>query len=180
MKVGKFNILTKSEYITVIDNNKKYSDFNPLALYRSILENDKLNIVDKIEIREYANKYFEKFYNFLQIKDIDTYFDLFILGMDLDKPQKNQILRDIVKNQEKILKDKRIKHRNFGTYSRHMCGIESCPMNGLMTQQNSFIREDAMCFNTDKKSMFNKYDSKYYQKKQNKIERRKPLTDFEI
>lgn len=46
--------------------------------------------------------------------------------------------RIIRENQQKILKDKKIKHRNFGTYSIHDCGLSYCPYDGLMIKQNAF------------------------------------------
>lgn len=65
MEIGrKFNELTLDEYIFFIDNYKKYADFNTLGLYRSIVENDKLTIVQKIEVRQYANKTFQKTFDF--------------------------------------------------------------------------------------------------------------------
>lgn len=44
MKIGvKFNQLTYREYINILDRHQKYTDFNPLALYRSIIEKDIIN-----------------------------------------------------------------------------------------------------------------------------------------
>ena len=61
MEIGqKFNTLTLKEYFYFIDNYKSYTDFNPLELYRSIVENEKLTIDDKLVIREYAHKSFKK------------------------------------------------------------------------------------------------------------------------
>ncbi|WP_338791960.1 hypothetical protein [Bernardetia sp. MNP-M8] len=39
------------EYVFYIDNYKKYTDFNSLGLYRSIVENENLNLEQKIELR---------------------------------------------------------------------------------------------------------------------------------
>jgi hypothetical protein len=45
MKIGvKFNRLTERECRYILDCDGKYTDFNPLALYRSIVENDKLDL----------------------------------------------------------------------------------------------------------------------------------------
>ena len=53
MKIGRqFNTLTLKEYLFFIDNHKKYTDFNTLGLYRSITENKKLTMEDKIAVRE--------------------------------------------------------------------------------------------------------------------------------
>jgi hypothetical protein len=55
MKIGvKFNQLTYAEYFQVIEYHQKYTDFNTLGLYRSILENDKLDLDQKNAIRDLA------------------------------------------------------------------------------------------------------------------------------
>ncbi len=70
MKIGvKFNQLTYAEYLHVIEDRQKYTDFNPLGLYRSILENDKLDLAQKISIRDLAHTKFFKTFEFLQLKD---------------------------------------------------------------------------------------------------------------
>lgn len=151
MKIGKkFNTLTKGEYLHYIDNHKKYTDFNTLGLYRSITENEKLTLPEQIEIRDYANQYFGKTFEFLQLKDVRTYFELTTLGQELTKADEAQLFTNIRKNQERILKEKRIKHRNFGNYSKHTCGSEHCPLNGVMVKQGSWIAEWEMSFDTDK------------------------------
>jgi hypothetical protein len=151
MKIGKkFNELIKSEYFHYIDNNKKYTDFNILGLYRSICENEKLELPDKIEIRDYVNCIFGKTFIFLQLKDPITYFDLITLGQELTQADARKIWDDIRNNQEKILLDKKIKHRNFGEYSKHNCGYPDCPYNGLMIKQDSWLAERHMWFQSDK------------------------------
>jgi hypothetical protein len=51
MKIGvKLNQLTYVEYISILDRYQKYTDFNTLGLYRSLLENDKLDLEQKIAI----------------------------------------------------------------------------------------------------------------------------------
>jgi hypothetical protein len=65
MKIGKrFNELEKSEYFHFMQNDKKHSDFNTLGMYKSICENKRLSLTDKIEVRDYANKSFGKTLNF--------------------------------------------------------------------------------------------------------------------
>ena len=157
MEIGQqFNKLTLKEYFFYIDNHKKYTDFNTLGLYRSIIENDKLKIADKIEVREYAHRTFKKTFDFLQLKDPKTYFDVMTIGQELTKADEQQIWEDIKVNQQKILADKKIKHRNFGDYSKHNCGYDTCPLNGLMIRQGSEISEGHMHFNSDK----NRYAAK--------------------
>ncbi len=169
MKIGKmFNLLSISEYKHYIVNHKKYIDFNTLGLFRSILENDKLNISDKVLIRDFANRYFQKTFDFLQIKDPFTFFELITLDKDLTKADENQIWNEIKTNQEKILKSKRIRNRNFGIYSKHLCGYETCYLNGLLIERGSFFTEHEMQFDFDK----NKYSAKIKSERQ-RIERKK-------
>jgi hypothetical protein len=146
----KFNTLTKEEYFFFIDNYKKYSDFNTLGLYRSIIENEKLNLADKIEVRDYAHKIFQKTFYFLQLKDPATFFKISTIGQALTEGDEYKIWDDIRLNQQKILTDKKIKHRNFGTYSKHHCGYDWCPYNGLMIRQGSGLAETSIHFDSDK------------------------------
>ena len=164
MEIGqKFNTLTLDEYFFYIDNYKKYTDFNTLGLYRSIIENSKLTLDDKIAVREYAHKTFRKTFDFLQLKDPKTFVDVTYLGQELTKGDIEQIWKEIRTNQQKILTDKKIKHRNFGEYSKHNCGYETCVWNGVMIRQGSWLMESNMHFDGDK----NKYQQRL------KSERRK-------
>ncbi len=142
-----FNTLTKDEYINVIDHNKEYDDFNTLGLYRSLTENETLSTEDKIAVRDHAHQYFQKSFDFLQLKDPFTYAEVSTLGETLTKGDEMQLWKDIRHNQEQILNDKRIKTRNFGTYSKHMCGEEWCPYRGIMLPPSSRHR---MRFHSDK------------------------------
>lgn len=151
MKIGKrFNELSKSDYFHFIDNYKKYSDFNTLGMYRSICENGKLSLNDRIEIRDYANTVFGKTFEFYQLKDPKTYFDLSTLGYEMTVADERKVWDDIIINQEKILSKKKIKHRNFGEYSKHNCGYDDCKFNGLMIKQGSGLAESSMHFRSDK------------------------------
>jgi hypothetical protein len=84
------------------------------------------------------------------------------LGLELTEGDIENLWRKIFIAQEKILKDKRIKHRNFGEYSKHNCGYDTCPMNGIMIKQGSLFAEYEMCVGSV---------NKYIQKQ--KSERRK-------
>jgi hypothetical protein len=151
MKIGqKFNKLTLKEYFYIIDNHKKYIDFNTLGLYRSILENEKLTLEQKIELREYAHQKFQKIFDFLQLKDPKTYVDIMLLGEEITTADKNRLWEQVIINQEKILKNKRIKHRNFGVYAKHECGYPTCPYDGMMVRQGSKFAESTMQFDSDK------------------------------
>ena len=134
-----------------------------LPIYRSIVENGKLSLDDKIAVKEYAHKTFWKSFDFLQLKDPKTFFDLEYLGQELTISQERQIWDDIRINQQRILADKKIKHRNFGEYSKHNCGYDTCPWNGMMIRQGSWLMESNMHFKSDK----NKYGAK------NKSDKRK-------
>lgn len=183
MKIGKqFNKLNKSEYIDYIDNHKKHTDFNVLVLYRSICENEKLNLDDKIEIRDYANQFFEKTFNFYQLKDPITYFNLIVLGKEMTVADESKVWDDIRKNQEKILSDKKIKHRNFGDYAKHNCGYADCHYNGLMIKQGSRFTESFMHFDSDRNSYEAKNKSKRIKKQRKNISRiiRDELDDLNI
>jgi hypothetical protein len=151
MKIGvKFNQLTYSEYASVLDRHQKYTDFNTLGLYRSILENDKLDLEQKIAVRELAHQKFLKTFEFLQLKDPGTYMKVSTLGQTLTIADKRQLWQNVKIEQQKILKDKRIKHRNFGTYSKHDCGYEHCYYNGMMIRQGSTLSEGCIRFDSDK------------------------------
>ncbi len=61
MKIDKkFNEMTLRECLYCIENRAKYTDFNTLGLYRSIVENEKLTLDEKIELRDYAHRFFQK------------------------------------------------------------------------------------------------------------------------
>jgi hypothetical protein len=119
MEIGqKFNNLTLKEYFFCIDNYKKYTNFNALGLYRSLIENGKLTLEEKILVRNYANQIFQKTFDFLQLKDPKTFVEVSYLGQELTKGDEGKIWNEIKKSQQKILTDKKIKHRNFGDYSK--------------------------------------------------------------
>ncbi|MEI1279634.1 hypothetical protein V6Z05_14995 [Leptospira venezuelensis] len=165
MKIGKkFNSLKLAEYIFYIDNYKKYTDFNTLGLYRSISENEKLSIEEKIEIREHAHKIFKKTFDFLQIKDPDTFVRVTTLGKMLTVADEREIWANVIANQERILKEKRIRHRNFGEYSKHNCGFDDCIYNGLMVQPGSFLVENNIHFQSDKNRHSQKVKSERFKK----------------
>lgn len=151
MVIGKkFKYLKPEEYIFFIDNYKKYKDFNTLGLYRSLIESDKLSLENKITIREYAHKLFKKSFDFLQLKDPYTFVNVSSLGMELTKADERKIWDEVIKNQQNILNDKRIRHRNFGTYSKHSCPYDDCIYQGLMVRPSSRLAWGSMHFDGDK------------------------------
>ena len=72
----RFNEFSKDEYYHYINNHKKYTNFNTLALYRSIIETEKLSLKNKIEIRGLAHQFFLNSFEFLQVKDPLTFLKL--------------------------------------------------------------------------------------------------------
>lgn len=125
-------------------------------MYRSLIENDRLSLQDKIAIRDHSHSLFKKNFDFLQLKDPKTFVDVSSLGMDLTKADERKIWDDVIKNQQSILNGKRIRHRNFGTYSKHDCPYEDCVYKGLMVRPNSRLAWGSMHFDSDK----NKYEPK--------------------
>lgn len=156
MNIGKkFNGMTADEYRYFIDNHKNYKDFNVLGLYRSLAENPLLSHDEKLEVRDYAHEYFRRQFDFLQVKDPFTYFAVETLGQELTAAAAARKWEEIRRNQERILADKGIRHRNFGVYAKHQCGYDWCPLNGLMVRQGSPAAEGRMRFpcDTDKTSV---------------------------
>ncbi|MFI2744653.1 hypothetical protein ACG2LH_18100 [Zhouia sp. PK063] len=151
MTIGKpFNQLKIGEYMLIMEQHTDYTDFNTLGLYRSLLENSYLSLEERLQIREKAHTYFQKTFEFLQLKDPQTYFEVLTLGERLTQGDVLNHWRMIRENQQRILQKKRIKHRNFGTYSKHDCGYDYCPYNGLMIRQGSILAETSICFKQDK------------------------------
>ncbi len=103
----KFNTLTFNEYIFYLDRHKDFSDFNVLCIFRSIIENDNLSVDEKIFIRDYANRTFGKTFNFLQLKDPDTYFKLSTIGVELTTGDRERLWETTIKNQQKSFLKKR-------------------------------------------------------------------------
>lgn len=152
MKIGKqFNTLTYNEYLQLIEKREKFTDFNTLGLFRSIVEANKLSLEQKLELRKVAIATFPKAFDFLQVKDPVTYFEVNTLGETLTVADEKQAWEIIRHNQQAILKRKKLKHRNFGTYARHNCGHETCRVKGVMFKQNS-LSSPSMCFHSDKGS----------------------------
>ena len=153
MKVGKqFNTLTYGEYLYLIENHKKFTDFNTLGLFRSIVEATELSLEEKLELRKAAVAAFAKTFVFLQLKDPQTYFEVSTLDETLTKADESRAWENIKRNQQKILESKRLSHRNFGTYSKHDCGYDTCFMRGVMFSQGSHLAGSGMHFHSDNRS----------------------------
>lgn len=169
MKVGKqFNTLTYGEYLHLIENHKKFTDFNTLGLFRSIVETTKLSLEEKLELRQVAVTAFAKTFDFLQLKDPTTYFKVSTLGETLTEGDENQAWENIKRNQQKILESKQLSHRSFGTHSKHNCGDDTCYLNGVMLRQGSRVawvgpmhfHSDSYSWNRPEKARQRKRDRK--------------------
>ena len=114
MKLNRpFNTLTLAQYRQIIPQHARYADFNPLALYRSILENNKLSEAEKQAVLALAKHYFPKFYDFLLVKDFNTYVALSRLGLPpLNPAQQWDYNAQLRIQAEKILACKRIRTSN--------------------------------------------------------------------
>jgi hypothetical protein len=140
MKIGRqLNTFSHGEYLHLLQHYRQFSDFNTLGLFRSLLENHRLSLSQRLELRQAAIAAFPKQFDFLQLKDPLTYFKLSILGEELTDADREQAWDNIRHNQQRILNSKRLRHRNFGTYSKHLCGHDNCPLNGLMTKDGSCL-----------------------------------------
>lgn len=148
-----FNTFSLQEYLACIEQHERTPNFNTLGLYRSLTENPHLSLEEKIAVRDFAHRFFQKQFDFLQIKDPYTYVKVFTLGETLTQADERQIWRTVFQWQQKTLNDKKIKHRNFGDYSKHNCGDSDCMYNGLMVHQsNARLKEMIMIFDSDSRS----------------------------
>jgi hypothetical protein len=134
-----------------------------------------------LALREYAHVQFQKTYDFLQLKDPKTYIDVLTLGEELTKADERQLWENVKANQQKILADKKIKHRNFGIYSIHDCGYDTCVYNGMMIHRGSRLAESNMHFDSDKNhwAAVSKSERLKKNRKNEKIIIRKELDDLE-
>ena len=108
-----------AEYRHYIAHHQKYADFNPLGLYRSILENNKLSEAEKQAVLALAKHYFPKFYDFLLVKDFNTYVALSRLGLPpLNPAQQWDYNAQLRIQAEKILACKRIHNWRVGTQTK--------------------------------------------------------------
>ncbi|RTQ47103.1 hypothetical protein EJV47_19595 [Hymenobacter gummosus] len=158
MKLNRrLNQLTAAEYRHVLTNYRRYTDFNSLGLFRSILENEKLDPAQRLQVRDAAVTAFPKFFEFLQLKDPDTYLQLQALGQEQTAAERQAAWQQVQRNQQQLLADKRLRHRNFGTYAKHECGYADCPLNGLMIRQGSRTTGRGMWFHSDRRLGWNHY-----------------------
>lgn len=145
-KQRKYNEYSYSGLIDLLANRKADKTFNALGFYRSLLENESISKEQAIQLRDIANETMMKTFEFLQLKDPQTYLRLNLLGKEYTKADEAEIWRQIAINQQAILKEKKSRHRNFGVYAKHLCGHGWCPLNGLMIHASS---ERRMHFESD-------------------------------
>lgn len=152
MKLNRrLNQLTEADYRNLLVNYWRYTDFNSLGLLRSLLGNEKLTLEQRLHLRDAAIEAFPKFYEFLQLKDPFTYLRLNTLGQELTVADERASRDEIIRAQQRILTEKRIQHRNFGTYAKHNCPYDTCPFNGLMVRPGARLAEHVMHFHSDKR-----------------------------
>ena len=109
---------------------------------------------------------------FYRLKDPWTFRKLELLGQEFTVADENR-LRDVIEcNQQKILAAKRIRHRNFGIYSKHSCDYDTCHLNNLMTKQGSWLAERNMYFRTDHHTKYSVFAKAERYKKERKMKRR--------
>ncbi len=171
----RFSEYSYNELLELIPKHKEYKEFNTLGLYRSLFENENLSTSEKVSLRELAHSFFQKAFDFLQLKDPSTYVKVLTLGENPTTGDLKKIWNQIITNQQIILKDKRIKHRNFGVYSKHNCGHSTCPYNGLMIKQGSYLEEQNMCFWSDKNSNNPKQKSLRFKKERKQFNQARAL-----
>jgi hypothetical protein len=135
MKIGRpINQLSAGALRRLIPLYRKYTDFNRLGLFRGIIESQKLELKEKLELRDLGKATFTKYYDFLVVKDPHTWAKLENLGVTRTRQDEVDDWRKIQKKQQEILSRKRFGHRNFGVNSRHDCGYEHCKLNNAMTR----------------------------------------------
>ena len=145
-----FNQLSYEQFRDAMLAHKQYKQFNTLGMFRGIVESELLSPGQKVEIRNLAQKLFERQWEFLQIKDAICYVALYTLDLpDLLPPDEARIWEVLRHNQQQILREKRISHRSFGNYSKHNCGYDWCPYNGIMVRTDWPLAESRMIFRTD-------------------------------
>ncbi len=131
-----YNALSREGYLRLLKGPKKGGTVNTLGLFRSILENEGLSLPEKLEIRDLTVSRFSKAFVFLQLKDPITYINLCCLGVPRSEMEGQQVWERLRFDQARLLKAKRIRHRNSGVYSRHLCGHGACPHGGMMVRSS--------------------------------------------
>lgn len=115
---ARFNTFTLPRYREAIANHKRYTDFNPLALFRSILENGKLGEAEQLEVLALAKAAFPRFYRHLLLKDLRTYAALSRLGQEpLGDAQMRQYINKLRCEQEKEFAKRKIRNARVGAYT---------------------------------------------------------------
>jgi hypothetical protein len=151
MKIGrKIRDLSASKIRRIMLDYQKYTDFNRLGLFRGILESEKLSLEEKKELRDAAIAGFPKYFDFLVIKDPETWDQLQHLGEERLRSEIRRDWEEVRRLQQRLLKEKKLQHRNFGIYSKHLCGHDLCGYNGSMVRAKHSPRYGyEMFFDTD-------------------------------
>ena len=121
---ARFNTFTLLRYREAVANHKRYADFNPLALFRSILENDRLNEAEQLEVLAPAKAAFPRFYEHL-LKDLHTYAALSRLGQEpLGYAQMRQYTAGLRREQEKESAKRKIRNGRVGANTLSVWRVE--------------------------------------------------------
>ena len=171
MKIGHpINQLTAAAIRSLVPRYRRYTDFNRLGLFRGILESQKLNLKEKLELRDLGKATFSKYYDFLVVKDPHTWGKLENLGVTRTRQEEVDDWRKIQEKQQEILSRKRFGHRNFGVNSRHDCGHDDCRFNNYMTRpKHPYSYGSEIWFKQDA----NKYNKKEQRLARNKEKRQR-------
>lgn len=119
-----FNTFTLPRYREAVANHERYADFNPLALFRSILENDKLGEAEQLEVLALAKAAFPRFYEHL-LKDLHTYAALSRLGQEpLGEVQMRRYTAGLRREQEKEFAKRKIRNGRVGANTLSIWRVE--------------------------------------------------------
>ena len=122
---ARFNTFTLPRYREAIANHKRYTDFNPLALFRSILENGKLGEAEQLEVLALAKAAFPRFYRHLLLKDLCTYAAISRLGQEpLGEAKMWQYINNLRCEQEKEFAKRKIRNSRVGAYTLNVWRID--------------------------------------------------------
>lgn len=146
MKIGQpINELSPERIREIIKGYKEYTDFNRLGLFRGLLESERITAEERAELQELAIAAFNRYFDFLVIKDSETWWKTLNPGWEAASRNDRYVKwRKIEAKQEAIIKRKGFGHRNFGNYSKHNCCYKDCPLNGIMVKKNDIRRDGCL------------------------------------
>ena len=168
-----FNELSATRIREIIQNYKQYKDFNRLGLFRGLIESECLSPEERTSLQKLARKTFDRYFDFLVIKDPDTWWTtLHPNWVENSFSDRLDRWRKIEHHQRVIIERKGLGHRNFGTYSKHDCGYEDCPLNGVMIKKNDPRRNNCRIhFSSDPKTRkYGRWPGNDYKRRGKKVD----------